>query len=114
MITTSAPPRRSRIFEIALVLSLLVHLLILLVYLGVFSRIAPLLHPVQTDEPVAVSDVIRLEKRTIPRPHVRAPPLPERRPQPPTPQVAARRPAPPELVQRPVPAAPKPVAQHEI
>ncbi len=114
MITTSAPPRRNRIFEIALVLSILTHLLFLLVYLGVFARLAPLVAPVQQKEDLAaVSDVIRLEKRTIPRPQVRAVPVPPRVPQPPTPPVVARKAAPVEPVHQPV-AAPKPVARHEI
>lgn len=114
MITTSVPPRRSRIFEIALGLSILMHLLVLLVYLGVFSRVAPLLRAAQTDEPVAVSDVIRLEKRTIPRPQVRAVPVPPQVSQPPTPPQPAARQAPPlEAIRRPV-AAPKPAVHHEI
>jgi outer membrane biosynthesis protein TonB len=114
MITTSAPPYRSRVFEIALGLSLLMHLLVLLVYLGVFARVAPLVRPAQTDEPVAVSDVIRLEKRTIPRPQVHAVPVPPVAPQPPTPpQPVARQAPPPEPIPRTV-AAPKPVPRHEI
>jgi len=109
MITTSAPPARSRIFEIALVLSLLVHLLVVLVYFGVFARLAPLVRPVPLDEPVAVSDVVRLEKRTVPRPSVRV-----LKPQPPPrPQVARAAPPQPVPVRRPV-AAPKPVERPEI
>ena len=114
MITTSAPPRRSRIFEVALVLSLLVHLLVVLVYFGVFARIVPLIHvPEKDEQPAAVSDVVRLERRTVPRPQVQARvPVPQPVRQPPRPQLAVRQ-APPVVVKRPV-AVPKPHVEREL
>jgi hypothetical protein len=107
MITTSAPPRRNRIFEIALVLSILTHLLILLVYLGIFARLAPLIQPVtKEEERDASSDVIHLEKRNVPEAETVAPP-PKPRP------VAQQAPAPAIPVARPIAAA-KPRVQREV
>lgn len=109
MITTSAPQPRSRVFEIALVLSILVHLLGLLVYWGAFARLAPLLRPIPKDEEVATSDVIRIERRTVPRPEVKSPPVALRPAEP----VKPEPPPIPEPVKRPV-EAPQPRVRHEI
>ncbi len=91
-------------------LSILVHVL---VYLGVSWRIVPLAHvPEKDEQPSAVSDVVRLERRTIPRPQVQAQVQVPQPVQPARPRAAVRQ-APPVVVKRPV-AVPKPRAEHEL
>jgi len=104
MITTAAP-RRSRFFEIALVLSLVVHLLGLLIYFGLARPyLAQAEKQAQKHEFVATSDVVRLEKRNVPRPAVKLPISP-----PPVPKVVPQR----VVVRKPV-ARPTPVERREI
>jgi hypothetical protein len=109
MITTSAS-RRSRVLEIAVALSLIVHVLALLIYIGLLQRFFLGERRLQQkpDEFVSVSDVIRIEKRTIPPPAIVRPV------QPPQPPAVVERP-----VERPVPvrkprAAPTPAQRREL
>ena len=108
MITTSEA-RRSRVFEIAVALSLIVHLLVLLIYVGFFQRLLADERRLQQkpDDFVALSDSIRIEKRTIPRPSVVQPIVPV--PPQPRPRPVAR----PVPVPKPI-AAPTPVERREV
>lgn len=103
MITTSEP-RRHRIFEIALVLSFVTHLLGLLVYLGFLQPFMVAQRKQQKEEFVAVSDVVRIEKRTVPREQVKRATV-----TPPVPEVVPRH----AVVQKAQPR-PKPVERREI
>ncbi|MFN2459964.1 MAG: hypothetical protein ABR591_04690 [Candidatus Velthaea sp.] len=89
MITSRKPPRTRTFLAFALVLSVLIHIF----GGGLFARFhhfiaAVVRHtPDQREEDVATSDVIRLEKRTVPRPAVRHRTAPQ--PRPPRPRRAA-------------------------
>lgn len=108
MITTAEPPRRGRPLEIALAVSLFVHLLGIVLWGGFARPLSELFEPKEKEEPVALSDVIRLEKRTVPReaerrvvvaeapPAAATVPRPEVRPAPP--RVAVRPQARPQVV----------------
>jgi hypothetical protein len=104
MITTSAEPRRTRVLEFALVISLIVHVLLALIYVGLASRFFAQLHRVneKPDRFVAITDVVRIEKRIVPRPAV---PAPQPRTVPVPPQPAPRR-AEPQRAAPPVVHAP--------
>lgn len=113
MITTAAPTRRPYL-TIALLISLVLHLIGVLIY-GDWSRVllARLAHQQPKDEMVATSDVVHIEKRTVPRVAVRRP-VPQSPPQP-KPQTQPRRIA-QVPVERPIPQ-PTPVptpARHEV
>jgi len=73
-----SPPRRRTVFEIAIAVSIAVHLL----FGGVFFPLSRLLkapEPRATEQPlVALSDVVTIEKRkTVPQPHPIAQPKPQ-------------------------------------
>src|SRR5579862_9922547 len=76
MITRQEEPRRRNVFEIAIAVSIALHLL----FGGVFFPLAHLMkipEPRPTEQPlVALSDVVTIEKRTVPRPHPLAQPRP--------------------------------------
>jgi hypothetical protein len=134
MITTRTAPRTRRLLIAAFVLSVLVHLFGGALWAHVTRAIARVMHRLpqqhEREQEVATSDVIHLERRTVPRPAVarRAEPAPHpvRKPQPrpqrrvavvPRPEAepsvkAAARPAPsapPEIAHRAVHAPPRPV-----
>jgi hypothetical protein len=100
MITTSQR-RRAPVFEIALVLSLLLHLAAILLY-GRYGM--AILQAVQSHEKpedfAATNDTITLEKKTVPRPAVRRPAQPVH-PAPPVPRTVPK-----VVAQQPAPAAP--------
>lgn len=97
MITTS-DPKRPRVFRIAVALSVVAHLLGLLIYIGLVQRFINVpTRQQKTEELVALSDTVRIEKRTIPREAIK-------RPTPPTPVTKAQ----------PQPAAPPVVVQHPV
>jgi hypothetical protein len=77
MITTS-DRRRTPVLTIALLVSLLLHLVGLLVYAGVASRwpVAVRPHERPKDDLAALSDVIHIEKRVVPRQAVARPVVP--------------------------------------
>jgi hypothetical protein len=96
MITRQEEPRRRNVFEIAIAVSIALHLL----FGGVFFPLAHLMkipEPRPTEQPlVALSDVVTIEKRTVPRPH------PLAQPRPVTPQ------KPPVILTQKTPEIPKP------
>jgi hypothetical protein len=119
VITSDEKPRTDRIVRIALIGSVLVHLLLALFYFGATGLLTRLgIHfphpkPIR-DETVAVSSSLTLEKRAKPVP---APPPPRARvepvkPQPPAPESV---PVPRQVVERPAAAVPVPSKQrHEL
>jgi len=104
MITRTEEPRRWTVFEIAIAVSIALHLL----FGGVFFPLSQLIktpEPRPTQQPlVALSDVVTIEKRkTVPRPQPVTPPRPVA-PQRPSVVVKAQKPElpkPPEPVERP-------------
>ncbi|MGB8265153.1 MAG: hypothetical protein WCE44_02400 [Candidatus Velthaea sp.] len=103
MISTSWRPRTRRVLIAALILSVLIHFLggALADYARRIPIVAHFLHQVpkaqKSDEFVATSDVIHLEKRTVPRPT--RPNRPQPQPQRPSPRQPLVRPAIPALPQ---------------
>ncbi len=135
MITTRRAPRTQRLFAAALALSVLIHLFGGALWAHTNRFVAQIMRRLPEQQPreeVATSDVVRLERRTIPRPaqlsRSRPNPRPLRRQQPQPSRIAAPpravaakpapripRPAPsaaPELAHR-APHAPRRLAQHD-
>jgi hypothetical protein len=112
MITTRKAPRTGRLLAGAFVLSVLIHLFGGALWAHTTRLIARIMHRLpeqhQREEEVATSDVVRLERRTIPRPaqasRARPRPLPLVRPQPPQPH-AIRVAAAVQPIPRPRPSA---------
>lgn len=119
MITTRAAPRTRRLLIAAFALSLLVHLFGGALWARVTHALAHVMHRLpqqhEREQEVATSDVIHLERRTVPRPAVahRAQPAPHLVPKPPPrprQRVAVARPAPsaaPEIAHRASHAPPR-------
>ena len=119
MITSDEQPRDDRAVRIALIASVLVHLLLALFYIGttgLLTKLHILLpHPKPNpDDAVAISSSLTLDKRTKPVPapppaHTQAKPVQPRQPAP------ESVPVPQQVVQRPAAAAPVPSKQrHEL
>lgn len=106
LITTRWAPRTRRLLLFALVLSVAVHVFGGALWARAVHLVAHVMHRLpqqqQREQEVATSDVVRLERRTIPRPAHASParPAPERVPRPVRPVVPH------------VALAPKPVAAH--
>lgn len=111
MISTSQP-RRSRTFELAVAISLLVHVLTMLIYVGLASRYFSQIQRLaqKQEDLAATTDFVRIEKKTIPR---EAQQLSQTRSKPVVVRPAVPAAAPPAVVHQPL-AAPKPVERHEL
>jgi len=105
MISTRRAPRTQRLFAVALVLSVLIHLFggALWAHANRFvAQITRRLPEQQPREEVATSDVIHLERRTVPRPAQAGRPRPQ-----PRPHVAM---GPPRPAEKPIAVVPRPAA----
>lgn len=120
MITSRQYPRTRNLLLLGLLLSVLIHVLGGSLWPSFARRINAIMARVEPPhhEEVATSDVIRLERRVVPRPHVRTrvtPPHPQVQPQPvqrPIQPVAPKLPEPHVLRETPKQAAPKPDIAH--
>lgn len=106
MITTSDPPRRGRVLEIAVVLSILLHILLGGLAFRTNKELQKIVQRMlpkeqRTDELVVTSSQIRIERRKAPR---YAPPVKPKQQKRLDEKVAAA----PKLVETPATAAPKP------
>jgi hypothetical protein len=109
------PPEEGRTVRIALILSLLVHFLLALFYIGasgLLSKLHLFPEPPPPEQVSSITSTLRLEKKPKPKP-VPIPVPVHMRSQPPPPPVAmAQQPVPKKIVQVPVAPPPAPSKQH--
>jgi hypothetical protein len=113
MITTRRAPRTQRLFAVALALSVCIHLFGGALWAHTNRLIARIMRRLpeqqQREQQVATSDVIHLERRTVPRPAQAARPRPQPRPIPPARPVPKPIAAVPRaVITKPAPPSPKP------
>jgi hypothetical protein len=118
MITTRRAPRTQRLFAVALALSVCIHLFGGALWAHTNRLIARIMRRLpeqqQREQQVATSDVIHLERRTVPRPAQAARPRPQPRPVPfarPVPKPIAA--VPRTAITKPARSSPKPAPTGE-
>ncbi len=118
MITTRRAPRTRRLFAGALVLSVLLHLFGGALWAHTSRLVAQIMRRLPEQQPreaeIATSDVIHLERRTVPRPAQKSRSRPAPRPQPPVEKRVAVVVPTPVPKPRPPAANPPPAAAPEI